>query len=114
MRYSKLLRDCRCHVSTTVRVVSTNGLSLSLCAPNDCIRQMTAGRRACSLALLVGSTFSTSRKVYNQSGCSNSCSPMPCSFRWPPYTPLRNKLSILWRTGRISRSIPVRVIVPSR
>jgi hypothetical protein len=67
VRYRKLLRDCLWQVSTTVRIVSTKRLPFALCVPNDSFRQITAGRRARSLTLLVGSTPSTSRNVHNQS-----------------------------------------------
>lgn len=50
VRSSKLLRDCRWQVSTTVRMVSTKRLPPVLCVPNDSFRQMTAGRNARSLA----------------------------------------------------------------
>ncbi len=67
IRYSKEFLDCLWQVSTTVRIVSTKRLPLALLVPNDSFRQITAGRKALSLTLFVGSTPSTSRNVHNQS-----------------------------------------------
>ena len=59
---AKTLRDCWRQVSTTVSIVSTKRLPRALCVPNDNFRQITACRKARSLALLVGSTPSTSQE----------------------------------------------------
>ncbi len=67
VRYSKVHFDWRWQFSTTVGIVSTTRLPAALCLPNDNFRQMNAGGSARSLALLVGSTLSTSKNVYNES-----------------------------------------------
>lgn len=55
-------RSCRRHVSMAVSSRSTKRLPEADCVPNDSFRQITACRSACSAALFVGSTPSTSAK----------------------------------------------------
>jgi hypothetical protein len=59
------------HVSTTLNSVSTKRLPLALGVPNDSFRQITAGRNARSLALLVGSTPGVVTNVHSHDRCSH-------------------------------------------
>ena len=113
--YAKLLRDWRWQVSTTVRIVSTKQLQLAARGAERRFRQITAGRRA-ALAGVVGRLGpSTIRNVHNQSRCLYSGSHIPDQFRVAAEHSAHNgRLSISRRIGPIRRSIPVRVIVPSR
>src|SRR5262249_21627822 len=67
VRYPSTSSPCCRKVVTTVKMRSTNRLPLSLCVPNDFLRQITARRSGLSALLLVGSTPSTRTKVQRDS-----------------------------------------------
>ena len=64
-------------------MVSMKRLPLALCVPNDSFLQMTAWRRARSLALLVISTFSWSKKFHSHCRWSYNSSHMPTKRSLP-------------------------------
>jgi hypothetical protein len=65
VRYASRSRCYWRQVAATVKIRSTKMFPLVLSAPKQPLRHKTAGRKACSAALLVGSIPSTITNVHN-------------------------------------------------